>query len=137
MRSFLKQAAAAALLAASVALASAATMHVHLTGRSEVPAVKTRAWASGVIEISPDGHVSGEIHVHHVKPTMAHIHEGAADANGPPILWLKHLRGGTWVVPKGARLTAEQYKRFLAGDLYVNVHSKAHPAGEIRGQLKP
>jgi hypothetical protein len=137
MRSFLKQSAVGALLAASVALASAATRHVHLTGRSEVPEVRTHAWASGVIEISRDGHVSGEIHVHNVKATMAHIHEGAPDANGPPIIVLKHLRGGTWVVPKGAKLTHAEYKRFLAGDLYVNVHSKAHPAGEIRGQLKP
>jgi hypothetical protein len=137
MRAFLKQAAAGALLAGSVALASAATMHVHLTGRSEVPAVSTHAWATGVIEVSRDGHVSGEIHVHHVKPTMAHIHEGAADANGRPIIGLKHLRGDTWVVPKGAKLTPAEYKRFLAGELYVNVHSKAHPGGEIRGQLKP
>jgi hypothetical protein len=137
MSSFLKYATASALIAASVALASAATLHVHLSGVQEVPAVKSRAWASGTITIDAAGHVSGEIRVHHVKPTMAHIHEGAPASNGPPIIWLKHARGDLWVVPKGAKLTAAQYKSFLAGDLYVNVHSKAHPAGEIRGQLKP
>jgi len=40
-------------------------------------------------------------------------------------------------VPDGSKLTPDQMKEFKAGDLYVNVHSDAHPAGEIRGQLKP
>jgi hypothetical protein len=40
-------------------------------------------------------------------------------------------------VPDNAKLTEEQYRRFQMGELYVNVHSAAHPDGEIRGQLKP
>src|SRR5256885_11707314 len=32
-------------------------------------------------------------------------------------------------------LTDAQYTAFLAGDLYVNVHTTANPDGEIRGQL--
>src|SRR5256885_10050764 len=32
-------------------------------------------------------------------------------------------------------LTDAQYTAFLAGDLYVNVHTLANPNGEIRGQL--
>ena len=43
----------------------------------------------------------------------------------------------TWVIPPGSKLSPEQYKEFLAGDLYINVHSATHPGGEIRGQLKP
>jgi hypothetical protein len=43
----------------------------------------------------------------------------------------------TWTVIAGAKLTDSQYQSYKAGKLYVNVHSAAYKAGEIRGQLKP
>jgi CHRD domain len=130
-------AAAAVLLAAGMGLARAATVHVTLSGSHETPPVKTTARGSGMIEVASDGAVSGKVSTHGVKGTMAHIHEGAPGKNGPPIIPLTAGPHGTWVVPAGSKLTAQQYKEFLAGDLYVNVHSAAHPGGEIRGQLKP
>jgi hypothetical protein len=44
--------------------------------------------------------------------------------------------GDTFKVPAGTKLSAAQMKAFKAGDLYVNVHSVGHAAGEIRAQLK-
>lgn len=130
-------AAALVLLAAGVGLASAATVHVRLTGSQEVPPVHTAARGTGVIRISHDGAVSGRIATRGVKATMAHIHEAAPGKNGPPIIVLKRGPHGTWLVPAGSKLSAREYKAFRAGDLYVNVHSREHPGGEIRGQLKP
>ena len=130
-------AAAALMLAGDAGLAGAATVHVRLMGTQEVPAVMTLARGSGVISIAADGAVRGKIVTHGVKATMAHIHEAAPGKNGPPIIMLERGPKGTWVVPAGAKLSPRQYKAFLAGDLYVNVHSHAHPGGEIRGQLKP
>ncbi len=125
------------LLAAGVGLASAATVHVSLTGSRETPPVKTMARGSGTIEVTADGSVSGKIDTRGIKGTMAHIHEGAPGKKGPPIIDLTAGPHGTWLVPAGSKLSPQQYKEFRAGDLYVNVHSAAHPGGEIRGQLKP
>ncbi|HEU5443557.1 MAG TPA: CHRD domain-containing protein [Steroidobacteraceae bacterium] len=130
-------AAAAVLLAAGLGVASAATVRVRLTGSHEAPPVKTAARGSAVIEIAADGSVSGKVETRGIKGTMAHIHEGAPGTDGPPIIALASGPHGTWVVPAGSKLSPTQYKEFLAGDLYVNVHSAAHPGGEIRGQLKP
>ena len=140
MASTLKRAAATAvslLLAAGVGLASAGTVHVTLTGSHETPPVKTMARGTAVIEVTTDGAVSGKVTTHGIKGTMAHIHAGAPGEKGPPIIPLAAGPHGTWVVPPGSKLTPEQLKEFLAGDLYLNVHSSAHPGGEIRGQIKP
>ncbi len=129
--------AAVVLLASGVGLASAATVHVKLTGSHEVPPVKTMARGAGVIEVATDGAVSGKVTTHGIHGTMAHIHAAAPGKNGPPVIDLAPGPNGTWVVPAGSKLTPDQYKEFLAGHLYINVHSDAHPGGEIRGQLKP
>lgn len=43
----------------------------------------------------------------------------------------------TWYFPQGSALTDSQITSFDAQGLYYNVHSAAHPAGEIRGQIVP
>ena len=129
--------AAAVLFAGSAGLAGAATLHVKLSGSHEVPAVSTKARGLAVIVVKRDGAVSGTIRTYFIKGTMAHIHEGAPGTEGPPIITLAPAAKGGWVVPQGSKLTPHQYQEFLAGQLYVNVHSSAHPGGEIRGQLKP
>jgi hypothetical protein len=109
---------------------------VKLTGDQEVPPVKTSASGSGTIRINDDKTVSGSVRVTGMDPVAAHIHQGAAGQNGPVIVPLTKS-GDEWSVPAGAKLNDAQYKAFKAGDLYVNVHSKEHKDGEIRGQLKP
>ena len=110
---------------------------VKLTGDQEVPPVKTAATGTASIVIAPDKAVSGSITTTGIEGTAAHIHEGAADKNGPVIIPLTKGPDNTWSAPAGAKLTDAQYNSFKAGNLYVNVHSAANKGGEIRAQLKP
>src|SRR5229473_443647 len=65
---------------------------VKLTGDQEVPPVKTAASGNGSFVISSDKSVSGSITTSGVEGTAAHIHEGAADKNGPVIIPLTKAR---------------------------------------------
>ena len=117
--------------------ASAADVKVTLSGAGEVPPVTTTATGTGTIKVNEDMSVTGTVTTKGIEAVAAHIHVGAAGKNGPPVIPLEQSSPGVWSVPKGSKLTAEQYANFKAGELYVNVHSAAHKGGEIRGQLKP
>jgi CHRD domain len=117
--------------------ASAEGLKVSLSGDQEVPPVSTSASGNGTITVSPNKSVTGSITVSGMEPTAAHIHEAAQGENGPVVIPLTKSSDTTWSVPAGAKLTDAQYKSYLAGNLYVNVHSAAHKGGEIRGQLSP
>ena len=137
MTSFLKRTAMVAVLAAVVGVASAGDISVKLTGAEEVPAVETKATATGKISVAADKSVTGSIKTSGVVGTAAHIHEAAAGKNGPPIITLEKQGDDTFAVPAGSKLTDAQYASLQAGNLYVNVHSAEHKPGEIRAQLKP
>jgi len=129
------------LAATTLVLGSAAAfgedVKVKLTGAEETPPVTTSAAGHGTIKIAKDNSVSGTIKTTGIEGTAAHIHVGAAGEAGPPIITLTKGADGTWTVPAGSKLTAEQLADFKSGKLYVNVHSEQHKPGEIRAQLKP
>ena len=129
-------AAALSVLFFATGVALAEDVKVSLSGDHEIPPVKTGASGTGTITINADKTVSGSIATKGINATAAHIHEGAPGKNGNVAVPLTK-NGDTFAVPAGAKLTDAQYKAFQAGDLYVNVHSAAHPDGEIRAQLKP
>lgn len=126
----------AVVLGCTSAAALAGTMDVKLSGDQEVPAVKSSGSGSGTITINDDGTVSGSVSVTGFTPTAAHIHQGAADKNGPVIVPFTK-EGDKFSAPPGAKLTPDQMKAYKAGELYFNVHSAANPGGEVRAQLKP
>ena len=105
-----------------------------LSGANEVPAVTTAASGTGTITVAADHTVTGSITATGMTPTAGHIHQGAAGVNGPVIVPFTQS-GNTFSVPAGAKLTDAQYDAYKAGNLYVNIHSAAHPGGEIRAQL--
>jgi CHRD domain len=127
----------AAVLLLGPGLALAGDSKVSLTGKEEVPAVETQATGSGTITVGADKSVSGSVTTKGIDAIAAHIHQAAAGKNGPPIIALEKSADGVWSVPKGSKLTDEQFASYKAGELYVNVHSAAHKGGEIRAQLKP
>ncbi len=117
--------------------ASAQAADLKLSGDNEVPPVKTMATGSGSISVAADGVVAGKLTTTGITGVAAHIHTGAPGKNGPPIITLVKGSDGEWLVPPGAKLTAEQMKNYKAGNLYVNVHSAANKDGELRAQLMP
>ncbi len=132
---------AAAVLGAcssmSGAMSSSYTEHLTLKGANEVPAVDTPAMGRGTVTIGPDRSVSAKIDVSGMHAVAAHIHQAAMGANGPVIVPLTQTGPGEFVSPPGAKLTEAQYEAYKSGDLYVNVHSPQHKAGEIRAQIEP
>ncbi|MDH3716342.1 MAG: CHRD domain-containing protein, partial [Gammaproteobacteria bacterium] len=66
------------------------------------------------------------------------IHLGFAGENGGVQVGLDQDGGnpGHWFVTD-AQLDAAGLEAYLAGQLYVNLHTPAIPAGEIRGQIAP
>lgn len=108
-----------------------------LTGAQEVPPVSTAASGRSTITVAADRTVSGSVIVTGMEGMAAHIHQGAAGTNGPVIIPLAKSSATTFAVPAGSRLSDTQYAAYMNGGLYVNVHSAAHPGGEVRMQLKP
>ena len=109
---------------------------VTLSGSNEVPPVTTSATGSGTVTIKTDRSVSAKITVAGMTATAAHIHEGAAGANGPVIVPFTKTGDNTFAAAEGAKMTESQYAAYKAGNTYVNVHTAANPGGEIRMQLK-
>jgi hypothetical protein len=130
----------AGLLAAAVLTIAGCSMFgpspekITLTGANEVPPNRSDATGTSTIVIGADKSVSGSISVSGMIATAAHVHEGEAGKNGPVIVPLTKS-GNSWVPAATAKVTDAQYASYLAGRLYVNVHSSTYPGGEVRGQL--
>jgi hypothetical protein len=119
------------------ALAAPVTMQVALAGAQEVPAVT--AAGSGVAELSVAGltvqftlSLSG---LDATEVTAAHIHQGAADVNGPVLYTLAST--GFTTTSGSVELTSADLEEMMRGNLYINVHTTANPGGEVRGQIIP
>jgi hypothetical protein len=69
------------------------------------------------------------------NPTMAHIHRGAAQVAGPPVVVLANPAQNIadTCQPVAAALVSEIIAN--PAGFYVNVHTKDHPSGAIRAQL--
>ena len=88
--------------------------------------------------------------------TMAHIHLGVAGKNGPVVAKLYPASGMSKLIkgqdngeltkgeitaaslqgPEKGKPLSVLVKAIQDGDVYVNIHTAEHKAGEIRGQIK-
>ena len=123
--------------AAASAMPSPSTSAMTLTGAQEVPPNSSSASGRSTIMVAPDKMVTGAIEVSGMSATMAHIHEASKGTNGPVILPFVKSGENTFTPAPGAKLTDAQYASYLAGKLYLNVHSSTYPGGEVRLQLVP
>jgi hypothetical protein len=122
---------------AELALAESIKVQVQLRGSQEVPPVQSSGAGTADLTYDPNTRVVTWTIIYSGlsdTATMAHFH----GPEGKLVIWLSK-RGSPAESPiKGeATLTPEQAQLFAAGDLYINVHTKAHPGGELRGQVVP
>lgn len=127
-----------------------------LSGNGEVPVVDSRATGEASFRLRDwdDDHDDDDddaprlefrLKVRHIdNVTAAHIHVGLPNENGPVVALL--LSGAPDGTVRGTITEADLVGPFAgdfagfvealrSGELYVNVHSTEHPAGEMRGQI--
>jgi CHRD domain len=128
--------------AAALALAAPVSFKATLSGAQEVPPVQSPGSATADLTYDPSTRVvTWSINYSGLSSpvTMAHFH-GPAEAgkNGPVAVWL--TKQGSPVanpITGQATLTPEQAAQLTSGQMYINVHTSDHPAGEIRAQVMP
>jgi hypothetical protein len=115
-------------------------LFTNMTGGQQVP---SNASAASAIVASTVDHETGDVTVHLRATgvdtaTAAHVHLGFAGENGGVQIGLVQDGGdpGHWSA-EGAQLDEAGLDSYRAGQLYVNLHTPANPAGEIRGQIAP
>jgi Cu/Zn superoxide dismutase len=70
--------------------------------------------------------------------TAAHFHKAASGASGPAVFGIDVSGGnvqGQWSTASAPALTPDDVEAVYSGNYYINVHTAAFPAGEIRGQV--
>lgn len=119
---------------AAPAWAETKVFNAELTGASEVPAVETAATGTAEVTVDTEAKtVTWTITTEGLSgdATAAHIHgPAAAGENAAPVIDVSAA-----IASGSGEITDEQLADLEAGNYYVNVHTEAHPDGEIRGQL--
>jgi len=152
------------LVLLTFATASAAVANenyvAHLSVKEQVSAetVDSRAQGQAIFRVARDAQsIHYQLNVAGLENGfMAHIHQAPAGANGPVVVWLypaapppQQIDGRFDGVLAAGTITAANLVGLLAGqpleallqvirsgNAYVNVHTTAYPAGEVRGQIR-
>ena len=135
------------------AAAGGGNFRTHCQGGSEVPPVTSDGQCQAIFKLTDGGRaLEYKLIVANIEfVTQAHIHLAPAGQNGGVIAFLFGF------VPEGATVNgtlaqgiltdadlrgalagksiADLVAELAAGNAYVNVHTQAHPSGEVRGQI--
>ncbi|GAB4823570.1 hypothetical protein N2152v2_010616 [Parachlorella kessleri] len=129
-----------------------------LTGANQVPPLTTTASGTWEAEETEGGLGKWTLTIKNANEViMAHIHQGSAGQNGPVVLQLVpenatqpklttpasgpmleytgDITTGNLTGPLASKKVADLIALMKKNDTYVNVHTVAHPDGEIRGQI--
>jgi hypothetical protein len=149
--------AAALLFSATPSFAQVVNMAATLGGGEETPAPGLLTGAVGTATVSVDS-AAEEIAVtlnlfnFSTGTTAGHIHVAPKGVAGPVVINFPIPTGRTGDLPLSFRVGAAAFvprpeigiatfqdaiQAIVGGGAYVNIHTSANPAGEIRGQLVP
>lgn len=109
---------------------------ISLSGSQDSPPIQTYGTGTGWAILDTTGsNLTYEItHASLSSSTIAaHFHLGATGVNGSvltPFSYADSTASGVWTSLPDSAVTD-----LLNGDVYANIHTTAHPSGEIRGQL--
>jgi hypothetical protein len=126
----------AAVLFSVPAFAATINLKAELKAANEVPPVDSKG--SGSVsatfdtaskQLSWKGNVTGLSG----PATAAHFHSAEAGKNGAVVVPIAGADKGAF--EGSATLTDVQAEELMAGKWYVNIHTAANKAGEIRGQV--
>jgi hypothetical protein len=127
---------AAGLAFAAPAAAESVNLKADLKASNEVPPTDskgsgsvTATYDTAAKKLSWKGTVSGLSG----PATAAHFHAGEAGKNGGVVIPISGAEKGSF--EGSATLTDAQAADLMNGKLYVNIHTAANKAGEIRGQV--
>lgn len=135
-----------ALPATAKAAASGEVWTATLSGGAEVPPVATSATGSATFVLSPDGTtIRYLVQYSGLSDALAaaHIHLGAAGSNGGVMLPLAAgpspmvgiLDASDFLATGGVTTFSGAVDAIRAGTTYINLHTAANSAGELRGQV--
>ena len=130
-----------------VTLATALQFTADLDASQEVPSNTATGTATGYVVLSTDrSTIDYSVTYRDLSGTLTaggHFHTAAVGVNGPVVKGIgisgdpaSNFLSGQWKNTDGTQpLTPALVDSLIAGKMYVNFHTAAHPGGEIRGQL--
>jgi hypothetical protein len=144
------------LFACPLQASNAVNFHVGLSGDNEVPPVLTDTSGTALVHVDQSlSEIRLKLDVRNGDATLgaagAHFHCAPAGANGPVVAFVAGsfppgydgafqiratLTDASIINPACGATIMELVGSMLDGNVYLNVHSTAHPGGVIRGQVQ-